>query len=570
MIGHARTTEPVHTTASSDRDPAAQVFPESGDLGRLCRAKDWGNTPLGRVDGWPHSLRTVAGLVVACPFPMIVLWGRELVQIYNDGYRDVMGAKHPAGLGQPTRECWPEVWNFNAPIYKGVVERGESFTFEDQRLVVEREGYFEEAFFKLAYSPVPDVDGSVGGVLVTVFETTELVRARQSEHQRRDAEDALRQSEERLRIALEAADLGTWDLDLTTDTASVRSLRHDQIFGYREPQSEWGQEIAMRHVLPEDRPAFQQAFARAEETGVLSVEVRVRWPDGSIHWIAPLGRTYYDAEGRPVRMAGVVADVTERKRASETAERARLAERASEAKSQFLATMSHELRTPLAGVIGYTDLLESEVFGPVSAKQHEALARIKAASWHLVAVIDEILTLARAEAGKVEVRAEWVDVAEIASEVVRTLEAEAAREGLDLRLRDGGGQPALVWTDPGKVRQILLNLLGNAIRYTRQGEVTVEVDRSAAEWLSVHVRDTGPGIALEDQERIFESFTQVDSSLTRAAGGTGLGLAISRRLAQLLGGDIALQSTPGEGSTFTLSLPRREREGADADGRKTT
>ena len=521
------------------------------------------------MDQWPESLRAVSGLVVASPFPMIVLWGPELVQIYNDGYRDVMGAKHPAGLGQPTRDCWPEVWDFNAPIYEGVVERGESFTFEDQRLVVERHGYSEEAFFTLAYSPVPDAKSSVGGVLVTVFETTEQVRARESERQQKDAEEALRESEERLRIALEAADLGTWDLDLTTDIASVRSLRHDQIFGYAESQSEWGQEIAMRHVLPEDRPAFQQAFARAAETGVLSLEVRVRWPDGSIHWIAPLGRTYYDAEGRPVRMAGVVADITERKQASETAERARVAERASEAKSQFLAVMSHELRTPLTGVIGYADLLESEVFGPVSAKQHEALSRIKATSWHLVAVIDEILTLSRAEAGKVEVRSEPVDVAEIAFEVVRTLEPEATREGLDLRLRDDGGEPALVWTDPGKVRQILLNLIGNAIRYTRQGEVTIEVGRSAPGWLTVDVRDTGPGIAPEDQERVFGSFTQVDGSLTRSAGGTGLGLAISRRLAQLLGGDIALQSTPGEGSTFTLLLPwRKEEEGGDAGGRE--
>jgi PAS domain S-box-containing protein len=557
----------VHTTASPDRDPAA-VFRGGGDLGTLCRAKDWGRTALGPVDGWPDSLRTVAGLVVATPFPMVVLWGLELVQIYNDGYRDVMGEKHPGGLGQSTRECWPEVWSFNAPIYEGVMERGESFTFEDQRLVVERHRYSEEAYFTLSYSPVPDAAGSVGGVLVTVFETTGQVRARRSDRQRQDAENALRESEERLRIALEAADLGTWDLDLTTDTASVRSLRHDQIFGYREPQSEWGREIAMRHVLPDDRPAFQQAFVRAVDTGVLAVEVRVRWSDGSIHWVAPLGRTYYDAEGHPVRMAGVVADITDRKLASETAERARIAERASEAKSQFLAVMSHELRTPLSGVIGYADLLESEVFGPVSARQREALGRIKAASWHLVSVIDEILTLSRAEAGKVEVRAEEVDVAGIAAEVVGTLESEAAREGLDLRFHDAG-RPSRVSTDQGKVRQILLNLLGNAIRYTRKGEVTVEVDRSAREWIAIHVRDTGPGIAPEDQERIFESFTQVDSSLTRTAGGTGLGLAIARRLAQLLGGDVALRSTPGEGSTFSLLLPRREGVGDEADERAT-
>lgn len=158
-----------------------------------------------------------------------------------------------------------------------------------------------------------------------------------------------------------------------------------------------------------------------------------------------------------------------------------------------------------------------------------------------------------------------MDVTEIASEVVGSLGSEATHRGLGLHLRDGTGERALVWTDAGKVRQILLNLVGNAVRYTRQGEVTVELDGSVAEQVVVHVRDTGPGIASEDQERIFEPFTQVDSSLTRTAEGTGLGLAISRKLARLLGGDITLQSTPGKGSTFTLSLPRRKGEEGSAD-----
>lgn len=136
----------------------------------------------------------------------------------------------------------------------------------------------------------------MGGVFVTVSETTPAIKRAQFEAMQTE-------SKEHLRVALEAADLGTWDLDLTSDTAAVRSLRHDQIFGYEQHQVQWEQEIAMRHVVPEDRPLFQAAFARAVQTGVLSCEVRVRWPDGSIHWIAPLGRTYYDKDGRPVRMA---------------------------------------------------------------------------------------------------------------------------------------------------------------------------------------------------------------------------------------------------------------------------
>lgn len=235
------------------------------------------------------------------------------------------------------------------------------------------------------------------------------------------------------------------------------------------------------------------------------------------------------------------------------------AEAASEAKSQFLAVMSHELRTPLTAVIAYTELLESETLGPVSDRQHEMLAQIRASSWNLASIIDEILTLSRAESGKEEVRHEEIDVAGITREVVHIIEAEADRRGLVLQM-DGADAPLPVWTDPGKVRQILINLVGNAVKYTDQGEITVCVDRSAPDWVALHVRDAGPGVAPEDQKRIFEPFVQVDGSLTRRGSGAGLGLAICRRLAYLLGGKVTLESAVGEGSTFTLHLPRRGKE----------
>jgi PAS domain S-box-containing protein len=287
---------------------ASRIFPGKDEFACLCREKDWSKTPLGPIDSWPTSLRTAAALVFASPLPMILLWGPELAQIYNDSYRKVMGHKHPAGLGQPTRECWPEVSDFNAPLFDGVIRQRQTFTCQDHRLEVERHGHAEQSFFTVGYSPVMDDQCAVGGVLVTFGETPAVVMQQK-------AETMATETEERLRVALEAADLGTWDLDLTTDTAAVRSLRHDQIFGYEDHQAEWGQEIMTRHVLPEDRSIIQDAFARAAMTGVLSCEVRVQWPDGSIHWIAPLGRTYYDGEGRPVRMAGVVADITERNQA---------------------------------------------------------------------------------------------------------------------------------------------------------------------------------------------------------------------------------------------------------------
>ena len=233
------------------------------------------------------------------------------------------------------------------------------------------------------------------------------------------------------------------------------------------------------------------------------------------------------------------------------------AQNASKAKSQFLATMSHELRTPLTGVIGFSSLLETDVVGSTSVMQKEMLARIQASSWHLVSIIDEILTFSRAEAGKLEVHAELVDPVEAVREVLRIVEPQAIKRDLSLSLEEAGDRSPLL-TDRGKLRQILLNLVGNAVKYTPTGSISVVVDTSRPRSTFIHVRDTGPGIPVDLRELIFEAFTQVDSSNTRSTGGAGLGLAICRRLARLLGGDVTLECAMGGGSTFTLRLPREE------------
>lgn len=255
-----------------------------------------------------------------------------------------------------------------------------------------------------------------------------------------------------------------------------------------------------------------------------------------------------------------IRDISDRKRAEEELQEARrVAEQASQAKSQFLAVMSHELRTPLSGVIGFTDLLETGVLGPTNEKQRDALARIRAGSWHLASIIEEILSFSRIEAGKEEVHYAETDLGEVGREVVGMLQTQADSKGLSLTLEEA--ESGLVCeTDRLKVRQILLNLTGNALKFTKSGSVVVRLERRDSAWIDLQVRDTGPGIRPEDQERIFEAFTQVDGSHSRSGTGTGLGLAISRDLTRLLGGELSVQSSPGEGSRFTLQLPvRRDR-----------
>lgn len=233
-----------------------------------------------------------------------------------------------------------------------------------------------------------------------------------------------------------------------------------------------------------------------------------------------------------------------------------IADEANHAKSTFLAVMSHELRTPMNAIGGYVQLLEMGIHGPVTEAQLEALHRIDAAQRHLLRLINDVLNLARIEAGRVDYAMEFVSVADMVTEVTPMIEPQLGAREVTFAVHV---DPSLIaWADREKVQQVLLNLLGNAAKFTPAGG-SVDVGTSQSrdgERARIHVRDTGIGIPPEKLGRVFEPFVQVDPSHTRRAQGTGLGLAISRDLARGMGGDLTADSVPGEGSTFTLHLPR--------------
>ncbi len=320
---------------------AAPLFAGEGEMRARCREMEWAATPLGPTDAWPQSLRTAVGIVLASAFPHIVLWGPELIQVYNDGYIPFLGAKHPWGLGIPTRQCWPEAWEFNEPVYERVF-RGETVSFQDQLYRLRRRGPgmpADDVYITLCYSPVPDESGGVGGVIITLFETTSQVEMRRYQVE-------LAESETRNRVAVDAAEMGTWEWHLDTDQATF-DPRVREIFGFADDTPVDRMEILASRVHPEDAPRVAAALSGAADPrgeGRYHAEYRVIRPDGTERWAAASGRMLFQGaprDRRPLRLIGTVQDVTARKEAEAELRRAT---RSAEAHARALEEANDELR----------------------------------------------------------------------------------------------------------------------------------------------------------------------------------------------------------------------------------
>ncbi len=393
----------------------------------------------------------------------------------------------------------------------------------------------------------------------------ELLRER--DEAREAAEVSLRESQSRLRVALDASRIGDWDLDLRTNEL-VHSLRHDQCFGYDQPVAEWSVEHFLRHLHPDDRDRVYQNVQEAlSGRDGWQHDCRVIWPDGSVHWLDTLG-SILRKDGVPYRITGIVIDITERKQNQELllqsvrleAENLQIQE-ANRLKSEFLANMSHELRTPLNAVIGFAEILRSGAVPPESGKHGEYLGHIASSGRHLLQLINDVLDLSKVESGKFEFFPEPVNLHRLMTEVVGVLQTEAARKGVALAVESGTAPGELV-TDPARLKQMLYNFLSNAIKFTDGGgRVVLRACDNGHEQVRLEVEDTGVGISRSDQEKLFAPFQQVNAGYAKQHQGTGLGLALTRRLAELQGGSVGVQSEPGKGSVFFLVLPRNSGRG---------
>ena len=397
-----------------------------------------------------------------------------------------------------------------------------------------------------ASSVVEGEEGEVEGYIGHMTDITSRLR---------DEKERLKATQ-RFSMASDAASIGVWEWDLNSNEVVWDDWMY-RLFGAEKAEADAPYNIWRQSIHPDDVFDLNQqieAFIGGGEK--FDTSFRIVRPDSQVRHLKTNGVIECDRDGLPSKFIGVNLDITSQMETEAILRKAsNEAEMASKAKSDFLATMSHEIRTPLNGVLGMAELLSNSV---LTSEQATQLAILQESGESLLELINEILDFSKIEAGQLVIESVDFDLEKTLYDVVRLLIISAEKKGLDLLVEYSSHTPKNFIGDAFRIKQVLINLISNAIKFTHQGQVVVKldsvVDTLGGVSLSIQVRDTGVGIAKEMQVALFKAFTQEDSSTTRKFGGTGLGLAITKQLVELMGGDIALQSEEGVGSTFTVSL----------------
>nr|HEX4313430.1 ATP-binding protein [Kofleriaceae bacterium] len=550
-----------------------RVLAGGGAAGELARRVDWAATPIGPVDTWSRALRSTAALVLHNHCPMLLWWGPEFVQIYNDAYRPVLGDHHPRAMGQRTRDCWSEIWHLLEPMIESPFRGGPATTNDDFAVALRRKSFLEEAHFLVAYSPVPDetVATGVGGVLATVTETTEQVYAeRQMRLLSELASRGAAGSDSAERACENAAGVlatDPWDVPYALvflfDDAGAARLVASAGFADRAAAQlaadvcAWAGRVTATEVaitacsdaLPaspwHERPREAIAIPlaspdHADPYGVLVCGV-------SPHRVLDAGyRAFFElATGQVVTaIRNARALEHERRRGEALAALDR-------AKTAFFSNVSHEFRTPLTLMLGPTD---DALRSPERALVGDALEAVHRNALRLLKLVNGLLDFSRIEAGRMQAAYEPTDLAARTRDLGSVFRAAIERSGLKLRVELASlDEP--IFVDVDMWEKIVLNLLSNALKFTFHGEIAMALeDRGDA--VALTVRDTGTGVPASELPRIFDRFHRVEGAAARTHEGTGIGLALVRDLVELHGGAVDVVSEVGAGTAFTVTIPK--------------
>ncbi len=546
------------------------------------RAHDWSRSPLGAPECWPQSLRTSVSTCLDCAFPILIWWGPELVMLYNDEYRSLLGSqKHPAALGAPGRDVWPEIWDIIGPMLEQVIARGEATRSRDLPLFMDRHGYLEETYFSFSYSPIRDETGGVGGVFTPVIETTAKVvgerrmrtlrdlaargRAEGLQHACRGVADVLAENPHDVpfaliyqlsedgrsahllgaagvqpgsaiapvHIALDDGGATFWPIRAAAHTVAPIRVALDSASFPDVPRGAWPDPPRMALVLP-------VTTGRERPTAMLICGANPRRAlDGEHQGFFELMATQLGSS-----FAETLAYEDERRRAETLAELDR-------AKTAFFANVSHEFRTPLTLMLGPLEDVLSRPQGP-SPADRGSLEIAQRNALRLLKLVNSLLEFSRIEAGRMQAAFVPTDLARLTEEIASVFRSAIEAAGLKL-IVDCPPLQEPAYVDREMWEKIVLNLLSNAFKFTFTGEIEVKL-RAVDDTIELTVRDTGTGIPQHELPKLFERFHRVAGADGRTHEGSGIGLALVQELAKLHGGSVGVTSALGRGSIFTVHV----------------
>ncbi|HWA29358.1 MAG TPA: ATP-binding protein [Lacunisphaera sp.] len=571
-----------------------------GEMGERIQSFDWSRTPLGPIDSWSPALKMMVRFLLVNRFPMLLWWGPDFIQIYNDPYRPILGAKHPSpGLGQPVSVCWSEIWHILRPLIETPYRGGASTWMDDILLQLKRHGFEEETHFTIAYSPVPDdtVPEGIGGVLATVNEITEKVIAERRVALLRDLAshtgDA-KSVEETCRLAAKV--LATHDKDVPFVMLYVvePQAKRARLAGWsggvqdgefapatvdltaRDHSTGWPVAAAVATGTTQVVTDLQKKFVMLprgpwsdppNQAVVMPILTSSEGTPNAVMIVGLSSRLRFDDFYRDfleLVRAQVVAAITRARAYEDERRRAEALAELDRAKTAFFSNVSHEFRTPLTLMLGPVEDLLHGGGSNLAAAVRSRLDVVHRNSLRLLRLVNTLLDFSRIEAGRMDGDFVAVDLAAYTAELASVFRSAVEQAGLRLVV----GCPRLphwVAVDRDMWEKIVLNLLSNAFKYTLAGEIVVKLE-AVGDGTRLTVRDTGVGIPAADLPRVFERFHRVRESRGRTHEGTGIGLALVQELVHLHGGTIRAESVVDCGTSFMVDLPSTQSRPLPAAG----
>jgi signal transduction histidine kinase/DNA-binding response OmpR family regulator len=553
-------------------------------MGQRIRAHDWAATPLGPPEHWPQSLKTAIRIMLTSRQPIWIGWGPELIYFYNDPYKSIIGGKHPLALGQPTAAVWREIWAEIGPMLATALVGDEGTYVEQQLLIMERNFYPEETYYTFSYSPVPNDDGSTGGIICANTDDTQRVLSERQLALLRD-------------LAASTADARTWQEACERSALALEANRRDLPFALiymADPEADDVRLAGLSGIAP-GHPAAPDVIA-AGASALWPIADILRQPDRHVLVDLPAGTGFPSGAWQqppvravlvPIPAAGetgragvlvaglnpfrlfdddyrgfltlaagqIAASVASAQAYEEEKRRAEALAEIDRAKTTFFSNVSHEFRTPLTLMMGPLEDLLAAPEPDVPAPGRALVEVAHRNSVRLLKLVNTLLDFSRMEAGRVEASYEPTDLAKLTAELASTFRSATDRAGLRLAV-DGPALPEPVFIDREMWEKIVLNLLSNALKFTFHGEIAVTVRPSRdGRFAEVVVADTGTGIAAEELPHLFERFRRIEGARGRSFEGSGIGLALVQELVKLHGGQVRVDSEVGRGSAFTVRIP---------------